>query len=245
MAGVRVSLRESHDGPLRGREDPQAPGVDALRPLRRRGSEVLLGDVREGPRPDGRGGGLAAPVAGLARRHAVGSGPTYRFSTYDVADDPSRDGEWTVRAEGVGRWGIRTWTRTLMGEGYDTYSILVERREERPVLALIRGLVASGGRSVGRRLRWLAGPALRRLALRREGRLRRTRGNTRPLDRHDTYSWCPRCGFDLGDDLGRGTQFRCTRSGSHAPPGEPTVHWFEGIQTCQACGHRWEYGDSD
>jgi hypothetical protein len=54
-------------------------------------------------------------------------GVRYRVSTYDVADDPSRDGDWTVRRTDLARRELYGVIVELYGEGYDTPSILVER----------------------------------------------------------------------------------------------------------------------
>jgi hypothetical protein len=62
-----------------------------------------------------------------------------------------------------------------------------------------------------------------------------------------TTKWgmeCPRCGWN-GFDWYEPPYFKCTRSGTFAPPGEPTCHWFEGIQTCPRCHNKWEVSDSD
>ncbi len=56
---------------------------------------------------------------------------TYIVSTYDSADDPRKDGRWTVLARGVLLWGLRPILRRLRGEGYSGVSIAVEREEEK------------------------------------------------------------------------------------------------------------------
>jgi hypothetical protein len=86
---------------------------------------------------------------------------------------------------------------------------------------------------------WLVGPTLRRRRLRRERPAREAMGL-----QLSTWGWCPRCGFD-GFDMYEVPHFTCTKSGRYAPPGDDTVHWFEGVQTCPRCNHHWEVADSD
>ncbi len=53
--------------------------------------------------------------------------PTYTVSTYDVDDDPSKDGDWTEVISGVGLWALRPIVRELYSHGYSSASILVSR----------------------------------------------------------------------------------------------------------------------
>lgn len=56
------------------------------------------------------------------------------------------------------------------------------------------------------------------------------------------YFDCPWCGHSF--DWYHSPWFVCTRSGVSAPPGDYTVHWFEGKQTCPRCRHKWFVADS-
>lgn len=54
---------------------------------------------------------------------------------------------------------------------------------------------------------------------------------------------CEFCGYDYewaSDDW-----FKCENAGTSYVPGEPDIHWFEGVQTCPRCRSTWDYGDSD
>ena len=53
---------------------------------------------------------------------------------------------------------------------------------------------------------------------------------------------CPNCGYDF--DYYEGAWFTCSNSGTGYTPGEPTVHWFEGVQTCPRCTYQWDVSDS-
>lgn len=55
---------------------------------------------------------------------------------------------------------------------------------------------------------------------------------------------CPSCTYDRFDFY-KAPYFKCTAFGQHRLPEEPTVHWFEGIQTCPRCKHEWKVADSD
>jgi len=52
----------------------------------------------------------------------------YWISTYEVADDPGRDGEWTPVASAPTLWALRPVIRELRSRGYDTVSVAIERR---------------------------------------------------------------------------------------------------------------------
>jgi hypothetical protein len=78
-------------------------------------------------------------------------------------------------------------------------------------------------------LRWFSSHGLRRLHRLASG----------------TCYWdCPHCGAN-GFDPAEPPLFTCTDAGQSCVPGEPTVHWFTGIQTCPRCAWRYEIADSD
>jgi hypothetical protein len=54
---------------------------------------------------------------------------TYMLATYDVADDPGKDGDWTVRAQGLTLFQLRGPLREWRAAGYSNVSILVERED--------------------------------------------------------------------------------------------------------------------
>jgi hypothetical protein len=51
---------------------------------------------------------------------------TYIVSTYDVADDPSKDGDWTVVESDLPFSHLRRCLERLLNQSYDTVSIAVE-----------------------------------------------------------------------------------------------------------------------
>lgn len=53
--------------------------------------------------------------------------------------------------------------------------------------------------------------------------------------------WCPHCGHDF--DLCEEPWFECTNAGQYSTQ-DGTTRWWEGIQTCPRCRHKWEYRDS-
>jgi hypothetical protein len=55
---------------------------------------------------------------------------------------------------------------------------------------------------------------------------------------------CPHCGYE-GFDWYERPWFECTKSGTSYVPSEPTIHWFEGVQTCPRCRHAWHVAESD
>lgn len=62
-------------------------------------------------------------------------------------------------------------------------------------------------------------------------------------DREAGADECPHCGryYDWMDER----YFTQIASGSHAPPGDVTIHWVRGISRCPHCGHAFEWEDSD
>ena len=55
---------------------------------------------------------------------------------------------------------------------------------------------------------------------------------------------CQSCGF-AAFDMYAAPWFECRQAGTSVPPGEPTTHWFYGVQTCPRCRYSWEVSDSD
>lgn len=55
---------------------------------------------------------------------------------------------------------------------------------------------------------------------------------------------CAHCGYDEFE-MYDPPYFRCTASGSSYIPGEPTIYWFEGVQTCPRCRYNWQVADSN
>lgn len=53
--------------------------------------------------------------------------PTYSVSTYDVNDDPGKDGEWMEFKANVGQWELRNVLKELYSAGYSRMSVLVQR----------------------------------------------------------------------------------------------------------------------
>lgn len=58
------------------------------------------------------------------------------------------------------------------------------------------------------------------------------------------YFICESCGYDheWADTDG---WFKCEDAGTTYVPGDPDIHWFEGVQTCPRCRMSWYYSDSD
>ncbi len=55
---------------------------------------------------------------------------------------------------------------------------------------------------------------------------------------------CPLCGFDKFE-MYADPYFKATGGGSYSPGANPRVYWFEGIQTCPRCLHKWHVQDSN
>jgi hypothetical protein len=77
---------------------------------------------------------IAAPLSPQQIRTAMrshpcppGHRPMYIISSYDVADDPGRDGDWTEVASGPSLMALRPAIRDLFGRCYSTCSISVDR----------------------------------------------------------------------------------------------------------------------
>lgn len=70
---------------------------------------------------------------------------------------------------------------------------------------------------------WLIGPVIRRR-------------------RKPYLSYCPHCHFD-GFDFYEEPYFECTNGGSYGSL-DGTIYWFEGIQQCPRCHHKFEVYDS-
>ncbi|HXV41903.1 MAG TPA: hypothetical protein VEC96_02475 [Anaerolineae bacterium] len=58
------------------------------------------------------------------------------------------------------------------------------------------------------------------------------------------WGYCPWCNYD-GFDWMKRPWFEPTGGGISYVPGEPTVHWGEGIQTCPRCRYKWFVQGSD
>jgi hypothetical protein len=52
---------------------------------------------------------------------------TYYIQTYDVADEPGRDGEWTTIATGLTLWGLKRAIQDAYSRGYSEVSIYVSQ----------------------------------------------------------------------------------------------------------------------
>jgi hypothetical protein len=59
-----------------------------------------------------------------------------------------------------------------------------------------------------------------------------------------TWGTCPWCNFS-NFEMYEKPWIEYTAGGSSYVPGEPTIHWFEGIQTCPRCRYKWYVQDSD
>lgn len=62
----------------------------------------------------------------------------------------------------------------------------------------------------------------------------------------DEWGQCPWCGYDDWEAyMYKKPWFEATNGGTYYLPGEPTVHWAEGIQACPRCWFKWFTQDSD
>ena len=60
----------------------------------------------------------------------------------------------------------------------------------------------------------------------------------------EEWGFCPWCNDDSIDWF-KEPWFKTTNGGTYYIPGEPTVHWAEGWQTCPRCYYRWFLQASD